>query len=401
MGPQEESIIDTHLTTGREHHATIGGKSQATTEFNIGRRLEFIRSGNNVTSPSLESGLKAKALELGFDLCGIAAAARPEGFDWLRRWLDRGFAGEMDYIPRRESAYEHPRGVLPAVRSVVMLAMNYHVKVDDTLESAASGRVARYAAGSRDYHEVLRERLKQLADFLHAERPGCRTRGCVDTAPLLERDFAKLAGLGWFGKNTMLLNKRLGSFFFLAALLTDVELQADEPHHTSHCGTCTRCLDACPTNAFVEPYVLDARKCISYLTIELRDQPIPAELRSQMGDWVFGCDVCQDVCPWNRKAPVSREPGFAPRAELNPADLEWLLALDDAGFETAFVGTPMHRTGRAALLRNAAIALGNTGDERTIPALQKALHDAEPLVRGVAAWALERLGGSAWRAPCS
>lgn len=212
----------------------------------------------------------------------------------------------------------------------------------------------------------MRERLKSLADFLHEQRPGCRTRGCVDTAPLLERDFAKLAGLGWFGKNTMLLNKRLGSFFFLAALLTDIELSPDEPHHTSHCGTCTRCLDACPTDAFVEPYVLDARKCISYLTIELRDQPIPTELRSQMGEWIFGCDVCQDVCPWNRKAPASNEPAFVAREQLHPVDLEWLLSLDEAGFEAAFAGTPMHRTGRAALLRNAAIALGNSRDMKAL-----------------------------------
>ena len=343
---------------------------------------------------SLESALKAQATQLGFELCGIAAAVRPEGFDWLRRWLDRGFAGEMDYIPRREAAYEHPSGVLPPVRSVVMLAMNYGKSAEWRVASGErmQGRVAGYAQGTRDYHDVLRERLKQLADFLHEQRPECRTRGCVDTAPLLERDFARLAGLGWFGKNTMLINKRAGSFFFLAALLTDVELQPDEPHNTSHCGTCTRCLDACPTDAFVEPYVLDARKCISYLTIELRGQPIPNELRSQMGDWVFGCDICQDVCPWNRKAPTSNEPSFAPREQLNPVNLEWLLSLDDAGFEAAFAGTPQHRTGRAALLRNAAIALGNSHDPQAVPVLERATHDPAPLVREAAEWALSELG---------
>lgn len=377
-------------------HATIGPKSLATTEFSDGHVLE----GCCVSAIPLEAALKDKSRMLGFDLCGIATAVRPEGFDWLRRWLDRGFAGEMDYIPRREAAYEHPSGVLPPVRSVVMLAMNYSVRDEGRgargehkteREEGGSwnvGRIGSYARGSRDYHDLLRERLKLLADFLHEQRPGCRTRGCVDTAPLLERDFAKLAGLGWFGKNTMLLNKRLGSFFFLAALLTDLELQPDEPHHTSHCGTCTRCLDACPTDAFVEPYVLDARKCISYLTIELRDQPIPTELRSQMGEWVFGCDVCQDVCPWNRKAPVSNEPAFAPREQLDPVDLEWLLSLDEAGFESTFAGTPMHRTGRAALLRNAAIALGNSCDPQAVPVLERASHDPEPLVREAAEWAL-------------
>ena len=342
----------------------------------------------------LETALKEKSRELGFDLCGIAAAVRPEGFDWLKRWLDRGFAGEMHYFPRREAAYEHPSGVLPPVRSVVMLAMNYWGGVPSSEFRVPSvGRVASYALGSRDYHDLLRERLKALGDLLHEQRPGCRTRSCVDTAPLLERDFARLAGLGWFGKNTMLLNKRLGSFFFLAALLTDIELRPDEPHQTSHCGTCTRCLDACPTDAFVEPYVLDARKCISYLTIELRDQSIPLELRSSMGDWVFGCDICQDVCPWNRKAPVSREPAFVPQEELNPVNLEWLLSLDEAGFESEFAGTPLHRTGRAALLRNAAIALGNSRDTRVLPVLERAAHDIEPLVREAAQWALERVAG--------
>ncbi len=348
-------------------------------------------SSTSLSAAELTVALKQRATELGFDLCGVADAARPEGFDWLRRWLDRGFAGEMSYIARREPAYEHPRDVLSSVRSVVMLAMNY--RTEEPAAVTHAGRVSRYAWGTRDYHDVLRERLKQLADFLHEQHPGCRTRGVVDTAPLLERDFARQAGLGWFGKNTMLINKRIGSWFFLAGLLTDVELIADAPHNTSHCGTCTRCLEACPTDAFVEPCVLDARKCISYLTIELRDQPIPTELRPFMGDWIFGCDVCQDVCPWNSKAPISAEAAFEPRAKLNPADIDWLLQLDDARFETEFAGTPMHRTGRAALLRNALIALGNNGDERSLPTLSQALNDVEPLIRGAAAWALSQLGG--------
>ena len=354
-----------------------------------------------MSAVEFSEAIKRIATELGFDLCGITAAVRPEGFDWLRRWLDHGFAGEMHYFPRREAAYEHPSGVLPPVRSVVILAMNYFVgdasrvpettRTRDASTTSSIGLVGQYARGSGDYHDLLRERLKLLSDFIHDQRPGCRTRVCVDTAPLLERDFGKLAGLGWFGKNTMLINKRLGSFFFLAAILTDVELPADEPHNTSHCGTCTRCLEACPTQAFVEPYVLDARKCISYLTIEQRDLPIDIELRSEMGAWVFGCDICQDVCPWNRKTPQSREPAFSPREELNPLNLEWLLSLDAAGFEQQFSGTPMHRTGRAALLRNAAIALGNSRDTNAQPALERAMHDPEPLVREAAEWALGRL----------
>jgi epoxyqueuosine reductase len=381
-----------------DRHATIGWKTQATNEF---LAIPFL--SQPVAAPSLEFGLKERASELGFDLCGIALAVRPDGFDWLQRWLERGFAGEMHYFPRREAAYEHPSGVLPPVRSVVMLGMNYSVASTPSSERLlkpdhrtnegvhSTGRVASYACGSRDYHDLLRERMKSLADWLHDQRPGCRTRVCVDTAPLLERDFAKLAGLGWFGKNTMLINKRIGSYFFLAAVLTDVELTPDEPHHTAHCGTCTRCLEACPTDAFVEPYVLDARKCISYLTIEQRDQPISMELRSLMGDWIFGCDVCQEVCPWNRKAPSSVEPAFAPREQLHPVNLEWLLSLDKEGFEATFVGTAMLRTGRAALLRNAAIALGNSHDPQAIPVLQRALLDDEPLVREAAEWAIEEV----------
>jgi epoxyqueuosine reductase len=347
-----------------------------------------------VTALPLESALKERAASLGFDLCGIAAAVRPEGFDWLRRWLERGFAGEMDYLPRRQAAYEHPSGVLPAVRSVVMLAMNYGKSGAgrEASDEQSHGKVASYARGQRDYHDVLRERMKFLADWLHEQRPGCRTRGVVDSAPLLERDFAKLAGLGWFGKNTMLINKRLGSFFFLAALLTDVELKPDDPHNSSHCGTCTRCLDACPTDAFVEPYVLDARKCISYLTIELRDQPVPEDLRPQMGNWVFGCDVCQDVCPWNRKTPATVDSEFTPREELQPLKLDWLLSLDDAQFHAHFAGTPMERTGRASLLRNAAIALGNVGDPQSLPVLERASRDPDPLVREAASWAMKKVG---------
>lgn len=341
--------------------------------------------------PQLSSDLKAEAHRLGFELTGIAPAVNPVGFSALREWLDRGFAGEMQYLERRRDAYEHPAGVLPGVRSVVMLGLNY--RTADPVESAAGqGRVSRYAWGSTDYHTLLRDRLKQLAKFVKLRRPGSRTRGVVDTAPLLERDFARLAGLGWFGKNTLLINKRQGSWLFLAALLTDLELVYDAPHETSHCGTCTRCLEACPTGAFEAPYVLDARKCISYLTIELRG-PVPASLRPGMGDWLFGCDVCQDVCPWNHKAPTTREPVFQPRPDLYPADAMRLLQLSAEEFQAAYADTPLARPGRAGLLRNAAIVLGNRGDGAAIPVLIAALQDPEPLVRGASVWALKQLGG--------
>jgi epoxyqueuosine reductase len=342
---------------------------------------------------ALTTAVKAEALRIGFDLVGVVSAVAPATLADFQDWLRQGFAGEMAYLGRREEAYSHPRHVMPAVRSIIMLAANYRTAepVSPPPESL-TGRVSRYAWNNGDYHSLLRERLKQLADFLHAQRPGCRTRATVDTAPLLERDFARAAGLGWFGKNTMLIHKRQGSWLFLAGLLTDAELEPDAPHETSHCGTCTRCLEACPTDAFPAPYVLDARKCISYLTIELKG-PMPAELREGVGDWLFGCDVCQDVCPWNKKAPHKNDVAFRPRPDLNPAQLIPLLELDETAFERTFGQSALSRPGRAGLLRNAAIVLGNQRDERAVPALERALLDEEPVVRGAAAWALGKIGG--------
>jgi epoxyqueuosine reductase len=368
----------------------------------------------------LEVRLRRQAHALGFELAGIAPAAPADGFERLRDWLSRGFAGEMDYLPRHADARRHPAAVLPAVRSVVMVGMNYrseevaeprektgtgtgagtgteargHVPVPVPVPDAFSrsvGRVARYARGA-DYHDVLREQLKRLLAWLQAERPGCRGRAVVDTAPLLERDYARRAGLGWFGKNTMLLNRRQGSYFFLGALLVDVELAPDAPHETNHCGTCTACLDACPTDAFPAAGVLDARRCISYLTIELRG-PVPEGLREGLGDWVFGCDVCQEVCPWNRKAPPGAEPALGPRPDLEALDLEEVLGLTEDEFRRRFAGTALTRPRRAGLLRNAALVLGNSGGPEALPALRRAMDDPEPLVREAAAWAVGRIEG--------
>ena len=354
--------------------------------------------------------LREKAREIGFELVGIAPAVAPGGFGPLQDWLREGYAGEMSYMPRREESYSHPKHVLDGVRSVVLVGLNYSGPKSVPSPSPGEegnfpasepelpgGRVAKYATGTRDYHDVLKKKLKSLAAELHEARPECRTRAVVDTAPLLERDFARLAGLGWFGKNTMLINKREGSLFFLGALLTDIELPPDEPHHTAHCGACTACLEACPTDAFPQPYVLDSTRCISYLTIELRDQPIPAELRTGMGDWLFGCDVCQDVCPWNRKAPESTVEEFRPDKDLTPASLTWLLSLSESEFRERFRKTPLFRPGRSGILRNAAIVAGNSGDSRFIPALSNALDDADELVRGAAAWALGEISGDAAR----
>jgi epoxyqueuosine reductase len=241
-----------------------------------------------------------------------------------------------------------------------------------------------------DYHDVLRARLNRLLDWLHEARPDCVGRGVVDTAPLLERDFARRAGLGWFGKNTMLLNKRQGSYFFLGALLVNLELTADPPHTASHCGTCTACLDACPTAAFVAPGQLDARRCISYLTIEHKGEIAP-ELRAGLGDWLFGCDVCQEVCPWNRKTPPGAEPALQGHPDREKLDLIEVLGLSEEAFRRRFRGTALLRTKRRGLLRNAALVLGNTGDAAALPALHRALNDVEPLVREAARWAIEQI----------
>jgi epoxyqueuosine reductase len=332
--------------------------------------------------------LKRRAAELGFSQCGVCPAVAPPGAARLDEWLAAGYAGQMHYLADRRDAYGDPNRVLDGVRSVVMLAMNYRT-AEPAKPQAGEGRVSRYAWGEADYHDLIRERLNHLAKSLCDRVPKARVRGVVDTAPLLEREFAQLAGLGWIGKNTLLLNRDEGSWFFLAALLTDIELVYDAPHETDHCGTCRACLDACPTDAFPQPYVLDASRCISYLTIELREA-IPAELRTGMGEWVFGCDVCQTVCPWNSRAPLSRQTEFEPRANSNPMDLIELFELDETAFRQRFRNTPLWRPRRRGLLRNAAIVLGNRPTAAAIPALIRGLNDQEPLVREACAWALGR-----------
>ena len=339
----------------------------------------------------LTNWLADRARALGFSGVGVAPAVTPPGVARLDEWLAAGYAGQMHYLASRREAYDHPRHVLEGARSVVMLTLDYRT-AEPQEPKPGEGRISRYAWGRADYHDVIHARLKQLIAELGEVAPEWTWRGVVDTAPLMEREFAHLAGLGWQGKHTLLLSRTAGSWFFLAALVTDAPLEVNLAPPTDHCGTCTACLDACPTEAFPAPHVLDASRCISYLTIEHRG-PIPLDLREGMGDWIFGCDVCQEVCPWNRKSPRADEPVFQPRPENNPVDLVALFALSDEEFRERFRRTPLWRAKRRGLLRNAAIALGNRPVPEALPTLVEALDDEEPLVRGAAAWALAHYGG--------
>jgi len=304
---------------------------------------------------ALTEAIKAQALTLGFDLVAVGPADPPEHADSFRRWIDAGHAGTMGYLERRLPERVDPRRVLADARSVVTVALNYH---QGQSEDASWKAVARYAWG-RDYHDVMTPPLEALARFI-GEAAGARGKCYVDTGPLLERDLAARAGLGWVGKNTMLLNPALGSWFFIGVLLTTAELIYGEPL-PDRCGTCRACLNACPTDAFPAPYVLDARRCISYLTIEHRGDIEPA-LAAKMGEWQFGCDICQDVCPWNRRTPVTREAAFQPTAPYPGAAA--VAGMDDEAFRARFAGTPLTRPKAQGMRRNARIALDNAGHAR-------------------------------------
>ena len=353
----------------------------------------FNRSGEG---PALVEGLRSEARRLGFSRLGIAAVESgrdPQVHEAFRRWLDLGFAAGMErWLAAHEPLRREPASLLAGVRSVVMLATDY---VATAPAAGGGGRVSRYAWGD-DYHDLLRPRLNALGAWLEAASPGARTRGVVDSAPFSEREFGWLAGLGWFGKNSMLIDPAAGSYFFLSALLVDIDLPPEVPIRVDHCGSCTACLEACPTEAFVAPRLLDANRCISSLTIETRG-PVAPQLRSGLGDWLFGCDICQEVCPWNRFAPGSVEPTFQPRQGQPALALAELLALDEQEFRRRFRGSPLGRAKRSGLLRSAALVLGNRPDRAAFESLVAALADAEPVVRGAAAWALGRwrvAGGS-------
>ena len=334
-----------------------------------------------LTALALTEAVKARALALGFERVAVGPASAIPHARQFEQWLEAGYGEGMDWIEESRDLRLEPGRLLPGVKCAVVVALHYGPREDDS----SWDRVSRYARGA-DYHNVMRPRLHVLRDYL-SEAAGAESRASLDTSAVMERDLAAAAGLGWIGKNTNLIAPGAGSYFFIGTVLTTAELVADGPM-ADHCGTCTACLEACPTAAFPAPWVLDARRCLAYLTIEHRGA-IPDELKPHVRDWLFGCDVCQDVCPWNRKAPPAREPALAPAGPLE--SLQTLLGLDDATFRARFRGTALFRAKRSGLARNAALVLGNRGETAAAPALRRALDDADGGVRDAAAWALQRL----------
>jgi epoxyqueuosine reductase len=343
--------------------------------------------------------VKQAAHEAGFELAGIAPVRDFAELNHFPHWIEAGHAGEMKYLEARDDAGQLKRSSLrstaPWARSVMVCAINYNTAHPYSTQVADSGRgwISRYAWSREDYHDAVMRRLRAVESWLRNQAGGesaaLQTRCYVDTGPLVERVYAKYAGVGWIGKNTCILNQKLGSWLFLGVILTSLELAPDLPA-PDRCGSCTRCIDACPTAAFIAPYQLDSNKCIAYLTIEKRGA-IPEEMREGMGRQVFGCDICQDVCPWNRKAPVTNAEEFQAREGLvNPA-LEWLAEMSAEEFREKFRGSPIRRAKRSGLRRNAAIAMGNSGNRKFLPVLGKLVTDEDAIVAESAAWAAKKL----------
>ena len=345
----------------------------------------------NRPDASLSLRIKEEAQRLGFQLVGISPVKRPAHEESFAEWLRKGFAGELAYMHRTEEFRRDPHSVVPWAVSLVSVGMNYFTPLPrSAMSDAPRGWISRYAWGN-DYHEVIRSRLELLLEAVREIGPRpLEGKAFVDSGPVLERDHAGVAGLGWIGKNTHLISPQKGSWFFLGELFLSIPLVYDQPIR-DRCGNCDLCLKACPTAAFVGPYILDARRCISYLTIELKGW-IPRYLRPLVGNHIFGCDICQEVCPYNIKAQPTSEPAYRPREGLYAPDLIPLLSLSQEEFRNRFHGSPIVRAKRRGFLRNVAVALGNIRSVEAVPALIGALHDEESLVRGHAAWALGQLG---------
>lgn len=353
---------------------------------------------------SLTQAVKAEAYRLGFSLIGITTPDPPAHLDVFRGWLERGRHGTMAYLARDDAQEKRadPRLILPGCRSIIVLGAPYGASKAETETPPLHGRTAAYAWG-KDYHEVLPERMRALVQFLEAQTGAVvPNRFYTDTGPILERELAQRAGLGWIGKNTCLINPHQGSYFLLAEIFLGIELETDVPFAADHCGRCRRCIEACPTDCILPDRTLDAARCISYLTIENKG-PIPADLRAQMGGWVFGCDICQQVCPWNQRfASPAGDPVFDGGAERRSPNLTQTLQLSPEAFNRQFKAAPVQRARRRGYLRSAAVALGNLAaqsqDAQIVETLTLSLSDGEPLIRGHAAWALSRVGGLAARA---
>ncbi len=334
-------------------------------------------------SPDLKEKIKQKANELGFILAGVTTPEPPLHYSTFENWLAQNHHGRMAYLATERSRLRRadPHEILPECKSILVLATPYGPPQPD------KGNIASYAQGE-DYHEVLPARMRELVQFIEAQVGGpVRNRWYTDTGPILERDLAQRAGIGWIGKNTCLIHPKHGSYFLLSEIFLDLELEPDAPFVTDHCGTCRRCIEECPTDCILPDRTIDARRCISYLTIELKED-IPVELRNKIGNWVFGCDICQQVCPWNRFAD---EGDHAFENETPLPSLTDELALTSQEFNQRFKQSPVKRAKRRGYLRNVAVALGNTSDIYALPVLQKALNDAEPLVREHAQWAIQEI----------
>jgi epoxyqueuosine reductase len=348
---------------------------------------ETTNTASQISGDELKKELVGYARKLGFDSCRVANCAVPLHADEFRNWLREGAAGEMNYMERGEEKRCDPQKVLAGARSVIVLALNYwqggHSK---TQNNEATGRIARYARGD-DYHDLMKAKLEKIDNLLREF--GGTQKSYVDTGPILERDHAAQAGIGWHGKSTMLINTRLGTWFFLGEILTTLKLPPDPPQR-DRCGTCERCITACPTGAITAPHRLDARRCISYLTIELKGA-IPLELRSLIGNRIFGCDDCLDACPWNRFAQTSRETGFSARKATAGMLLRDYLELDDIEFRALFRNSPIKRIKRRGFLRNVCVALGNVGGSADLSALRRAASDPDGLIAEHAAWAIAQV----------
>jgi epoxyqueuosine reductase len=340
-----------------------------------------------MTPPPDSAAVRAFAKSLGFDAVRVTTAAlAPDVRANFETFLAGELEGDMAWLRAHADRRADPRTLWPEARSVIMLGLNYG-RTALPVQAAGDGVVSIYAQG-RDYHDVIKSRLKQLARWL-ADASEHEVKVFVDTAPVMEKPLAQQSGLGWQGKHTNLVSRAFGSWLFLGEVFTTLELEPDAPE-TDHCGACRRCLDACPTNAFIGPYKLDPRRCISYLTIEHKGH-IPRDLRPGIGNRIYGCDDCLKVCPWNKFAQAAREAAFAPKDSMTALHLRDLAALDDAGFRARFAGSPVKRTGRHRFVRNVVIAMGNSGDAGLVPDVELRLADESPLVRGAAAWALARL----------